>query len=235
MDIAQTLNRMTLIPFVYDTVIFRFAAATPSGGVNAVTLDSMSYTVFQKGEGETDADAGYSIVKDFMFTNLYKNGGVDKTAQFQMEGVGIQFLGQPFIATAGITSGDTVTGTLIDAADHAEALANLVLMQTYIKVGGDEEDCASSLGPTGFWGYGSEGLGDNAVSPRLQNAIMGNERTFRYAVLSEPVARNGDPDNPVVHIMRSARTAYTYSATGLAAAAAVVCYAANVVAFGTRG
>ena len=125
------------------------------------------------------------------------------------------------------------TGTLISAADHAENLANLILSQVYITVGADEEDCTALAGPVGLWPFGGMNLGDNAVSPRLMNANMGNDRMFRYA-LRQP-AGSTSKNGISVTFKRSEHMSLTYSTdTTISTGAVAVAYAAHVVAFGRR-
>lgn len=232
--VATQLDRMTVAPMVYDTIAIRYSAALPAGGAQAVTLKSQNYTLFSKGLNESSETVGMTITRDGLFTNLFNNGGMDKSARFEIWGVGIQFLGVPFIGTAGLDSGEQIQGTFINNALHGEYLAQLFLEQTYIEIGANQEDCVALAGPTAHWGFGGIGLGDNSVTPRMLNAIQGNDRRFRYALLAEPVSKNGSADI-TVRIKRSEKIALTYSTTTVLNAAAVeVAFLAQVVAFGRR-
>ena len=231
--VADKVDRMAVAPVIYDTVVFNFTAAAPSGGLQAITLDSDDYEVFNKGVGEAEDGAGYTASKDPWFTNLYKDGSFSKDDDFLIYGIGVQFTGTPFIATGGVASGSQIVGTLISAADHAENLANLILSQVYITVGADEEDCTALAGPVGLWPFGGMNLGDNAVSPRLMNANMGNDRMFRYA-LRQP-AGSTSKNGISVTFKRSEHMSLTYSTdTTISTGAVAVAYAAHVVAFGRR-
>lgn len=231
LPIADKVDRMAVAPVIYDTVVFNFTAAAPSGGVQAITLDAGDYEVFNKGVGEAEEGAGYTAMKDAWFTNMYKDGSFSKDDDFLIYGIGVQFTGTPYVATGGIASGDSIVGTLISAADHAENLANLILSQVYITVGADEEDCTALAGPVGLWPFGGMNLGDNAVSPRLMNANMGNDRMFRYA-LRQP-AGSTTKNGISVTFKRSTHVSLTYS-TATTVTTGTLAYAAHVVAFGRR-
>ena len=235
LDVATTVDRMTVAPVLYDCIAIRYSAAAPSGGSQAITLDSQDYEAFSKGHGEQNEDSGMTIDRDGMFTNLYKNGGFDRSQNFEIYGIGVAFTGTPFVGTGGLDSGTQIIGTLVSAAEHAENLANLAMMQLFVEVGASEEDCVSLAGPIGLWDYGGYGLGDNAVSPRILNALVGNERRFRFALLNEPVRKDASDANITVRIRRSEKIAMTYSTTSpVSGGASDVAYLMHVFAFGRR-
>lgn len=230
LEIAKQVDRMAVAPVLYDTIFLNYTVAAASGGVQAVTLNSGDYEAFKKGTSEAGEGAGYTATKDAWFTNAYKDGVFDKTDAFLIYGIGFQFTGTPFIATAGVASGTSVVGTQIDAAVHAEPMANLALQQLYVTVGADEEDCVALAGPLGLWPFGGMNLGDNAVSPRLSNSLMGNERLFRYAVPQHPLNAK---DGVAVRLVRSEHMSITYGATTALATGTAV-YPVHVIAYGRR-
>ena len=235
LEVATQVDRMTAAPVLYDCLALSYAAAVPASGVQAITLASTDYELFTDGAEETSSTSGMSITRDGFFTNLFKNGGMDKSLDVEIYGIGFAFTGTPFIATAGIASGSQIVGTMIDAATHAESLANLFLSQCFVEVGAEEEECVALAGPVGLWGYGGYGLGDNSVSPRLLNALVGNQRNFRMAFLNKPVRRDGGGGNMTVRVRRSEKIALTYS-TGsvVSAGATTVAMLVHCFAYGRR-
>lgn len=215
---ATTLTKAALLPVRYDTIMLHYALTAPASGTQLVTLSSMNYKLGTFGSGEAGTVAGYSALADAQFTSRTLKGVMDSASDYRIWGIGLQFEGWPFVATADAGGEAAVTGTYIDGAQHSEALANLAIQQLTVKVtkGVDGDDSCTALGgPFMLFGDGGYGLGDGSAGARMMNGLQDNRsspRLYRSLLTSTSNEAN---TNPVFNFVRSTKLNLTYKTSAV--------------------
>ncbi len=220
----EALNRLTFLDMPYEDILVDYTCTRVSAGNTSQTFvlnEELDYTIWQKGAKEAAPNTGMpsGVVRDYLMVSSYKEGAAflpsKSDENFEIQGIGL-VLNLPFVQTS--AEGDTIlsgefgigSDVAFNTERHASNFAHMFLDQTYIQVGGgDEDDCTGLGGLTKFCIMGGVDLSDADYAPHMGNNVVTNERRWASALLNKStVVKAGD--NPTITIKRSQKLRLTY-------------------------